>query len=150
LSTWTNRIGLGALLLLVSIQIVPVNRSNPPVDPSRTIYATQTVPSEVSEVFERSCSNCHSDQTKWPWYSYVAPASWVVARDVHQARRHLDFSQWGSYSPKKRADKLEAICEQLVDGDMPDPKYMLFHRSARVTESQQRAVCDWTDEAREY
>ena len=146
----TTRIGLVALLLLLAIQIIPVNRTNPPIDPSRTIYATQTVPAAVADVFERSCNNCHSDQTKWPWYSYVAPVSWVVARDVHRARRNLNFSRWGNYSPKKRAEKLEDICEQLVNGDMPDPKYMLFHRSARVTESQRSAVCDWTDEAREY
>jgi Haem-binding domain len=147
---WKKRIGLGALVLLLAIQIIPVNRANPPVDPSRTIYATQAVPPEVTEVFERSCNNCHSDQTKWPWYSYVAPVSWIIARDVHRARRNLNFSQWGSYSPKKRAERLEGICEQLVNGDMPDPKYMLFHRSARVTKRQRSVVCDWTDEAREY
>jgi len=85
-----------------------------------------------------------------PWYNSVAPFSWVVARDVHRARRNLNFSPWGHYLPRKRAEKLEDICEQLVNGDIPYPNYMLFHPSARVTDSQRSAVCDWTDEAREY
>jgi hypothetical protein len=63
----------------------------------------------------------------------VAPFSWIVARDVHQGRKHLNFSEWGTYSPEKREEKLGAICDQVVNGDMPDGKYLLIHRTAQLT-----------------
>jgi hypothetical protein len=147
---WTTNVGLGILVLLLASQLVPVSRSNPPIDPSGTIYSTQQVPPEVKAVLDQSCKNCHSDETAWPWYSYVAPLSWVIARDVHQGRKAMNFSQWGTYPPSKRERKLEDICDQLANGDMPDRKYILFHQSARVSESQRSAICDWTENAREY
>jgi Haem-binding domain len=147
---WVKRIGLAILVLAVAIQFIRVNRSNPGVDPSQTIYATLQVPGDVKTVFERSCTNCHSDETSWPWYSYVAPVSWVVAHDVHQARKAMNLSEWGSYSANKKTDKLEEICEQLTNGDMPDRKYTLIHRRARPTAKERDVVCQWTDDSREY
>ena len=147
---WATNVGLGILVLLLASQLVPVNRSNPPIVPSRTIYSTQPVPEAVKAVFDQSCKNCHSDETAWPWYSYVAPLSWMIARDVHRGRKAMNFSQWGNYPPSKREEKLEDICDQLANGDMPDRKYILLHQSARVTESQRSAICDWTESAREY
>src|SRR5208337_4341271 len=138
------------MFLLLATQFIPLNRSNPSVDPSQTIYATLPVPAEVKAVFERSCKNCHSDETAWPWYSYVAPVSWVVAHDVHQARKMMNLSEWGSYSAKRKEDRLEEICEQVTNGDMPDRKYAIFHRSARLTPEEREVVCQWTDDSRQY
>ena len=150
MGAWTKRVGLGILAFLLAAQVVPVNRRNPPVDSSGTIYANQSVPANVKAVFERSCKNCHSDETAWPWYSYIAPMSWVIARDVHHARSAMNFSEWGSYSAKGKEDKLEEICEQVTNGDMPDRKYLFFHRQASITEQERSAVCQWTEDAREY
>jgi hypothetical protein len=138
------------LVLLLVCQLVPANRRNPAIDPSKTIYATENVPPVVKTVLERSCKNCHSNETSWPWYSYVAPASWVIAHDVHQARKAMNLSEWGSYAAKRKEEKLEDICEQLTNGDMPDPKYALFHRSARISREELGAVCQWTEDARQY
>ena len=146
---WVKRVGLATGFLLLAIQLVPVKRDNPAVDPSKTIYASQPVPTDVKAVFERSCKNCHSNQTAWPWYSYVAPASWVVAHDVHQARKTMNLSEWGSYSAQRKEDKLEEICEQLTNGDMPDRKYAIFHRNARITPEERAVVCQWTDDSRQ-
>ncbi len=147
---WLSRGGLALLGLLLVCQLVPVSRGNPAIDRSRTLYATQPVPEPVKAVFDRSCNSCHSNQTEWPWYSYVAPVSWVVARDVHQARKAMNFSEWGSYSANRKEDKLEEICEQVTNGDMPDRKYALFHRVARVSREEREAVCQWTEDARDY
>ena len=147
---WLRRIGLAIAVLVVAIQFVPVNRSNPRVEPTQTIYATMPVPAEVKAVFNGSCMNCHSDETSWPWYSYVAPISWMVAHDVHQARKAMNLSEWGSYSANKKTDKLEEICEQLTNGDMPDRKYMLLHRKARPSAKERDIVCQWTEDSREY
>jgi uncharacterized membrane protein len=147
---WVKKAGLATAFLLLAIQLIPVNRTNPVVDPPKTIYASQAVPEDVKAVFERSCRNCHSNETEWPWYSYVAPLSWVVAHDVHQARKTMNLSEWGSYSAQRKEDKLEEICEQLNNGDMPDRKYAIFHRSARITADERNVVCQWTEDARQY
>jgi Haem-binding domain len=147
---WAKRAGLAALVLLLAIQLVPVNRNNPRGDPSQTIYAALPMPADARAVFERSCNNCHSNETSWPWYSYVAPVSWVVAHDVHQARKAMNLSEWGSYSATKKTDKLEEICEQLTNGDMPDRKYTLIHKQARPTAKEKGVVCQWTDDSRQY
>jgi hypothetical protein len=136
-------------LLFVVIQFVPVDKQNPPLNPSQTIYATQTVPPEVRNVFESSCNDCHSDETRWPWYAHIAPASWIVAHDVHEGRKEMNFSEWGKYSTEKEEDKLEEICEQVVNGDMPESKYAFVHRKSKPTEAQRNAVCKWTEDARQ-
>ena len=147
---WLSRIGLAILVALVAGQLVPVSRHNPGEDPSQTIYTAEKMPPAVKAVFVRSCENCHSNQTSWPWYSYVAPASWVIANDVHQARKAMNFSEWGSYPAKKKEERLEEICEQVTNGDMPDPKYLLLHRSAHITPEERTAVCQWTEDTRQY
>ena len=147
---WVKRVGLAATVGLLASQLVPVNRSNPTVDPSKALDAVQSVPAAVQIVFDRSCKNCHSDETKWPWYSYVAPLSWVVAHDVHEGRRAMNFSQWGNYTANKKEDRLEEICEQVTNGDMPDRKYVFVRRNARVTAEERAAICQWVDDAREY
>jgi hypothetical protein len=134
----------------LAIQLVPVDRSAPAVDPSQTVYATMPVPPDVKAVFDRSCLNCHSNETSWPWYSYIAPVSWVVARDVHQGRKAMNLSEWKSYAVNQRTSRLEEICEQLTNGDMPDRKYALLHRQARPTAKERNIVCQWTDDSREY
>jgi Haem-binding domain len=145
-----RRIGVAILVGLAAIQLIPVNRRNSNIDPSQAIYATMLVPAEVKAVLNRSCMNCHSDETSWPWYSYVAPVSWVVARDVHRGRKAMNLSQWKSYSMNKKTDRLEEICEQVTNGDMPDRKYVLIHRQARPTAQERDIVCQWTDDSREY
>ena len=147
---WAKRILLATTFLLVVIQLVPVNRTNPSTEPSRSIYAALPVPQDVRAVFERSCRNCHSNETAWPWYSYVAPVSWVVARDVHQGRKKMNLSEWGTYSAQKKEDGLEEICEQVTNGEMPDRKYAIFHREARISAEEREAICQWTDDSREY
>lgn len=147
---WVQRGALAVLALLVVAQFLPTKHDNPQVDPARSIYVKERVPEQVKSLFEGSCANCHSDRTSWPWYSYVAPASWMIAGDVHDARKKLNFSEWADYPANKREEKLEGICEQLTNGDMPDPKYLLLHRRARVTPSERDAVCQWTEDSRQY
>lgn len=147
---WLRRVSIALLVLLVVAQFIPVNRRNPSFDPAKTVDAKEKIPVPVKQVFERSCVNCHSNYTRWPWYSYVAPVSWMVANDVHEARAKLDFSTWGDYTADKREEKLEEICEQVTNGDMPDPKYLLVHRSARLAPAERDAVCQWTEDSRQY
>jgi mono/diheme cytochrome c family protein len=141
-----KRAGLAFAALIVGAQLVPVARDNPPGPAPNLAYATALV--NIRAVFDGSCKNCHSNQTAWPWYGDVAPFSWIVAHDVHEGRRQLNFSEWSTYSPKKQQEKLEAICDQVINGDMPDGKYLLIHRSARLTQEDREAVCAWVETMR--
>jgi len=121
-----------------------VDRNNPAIDPAKTIFAVQPMPAKVQSMFQSSCKDCHSNETYWPWYSHVAPVSWLVAHDVHEGRRSLNLSEWATYSEKRKEHKLEEICEQIVNGDMPDGKYTFIHRDKKLTQEQKDAVCEWT------
>lgn len=132
---------LTVLILAVLIQLYPVDRTNPPV------LEEVPAPPEVAEVFESACYNCHSNQVRWPWYSYVAPVSWLIAHDVSEAREHLNFSEWGLDPEEDMEDLLEEIWEEVEEGEMPLKKYRLLHPEARLTERQKGLIEDWTSEA---
>lgn len=131
------------------IQVVRPDRSNPPVDSSRTIHSQLQPPAEVASVLERSCMDCHSNQTRWPWYSNVAPVSWLVADDVEEAREHMNFSEWAGYERKDAAELLEDICKETSKGDMPLQSYVLMHRDAKLSPQDVRALCEWSEATRQ-
>jgi mono/diheme cytochrome c family protein len=119
-------------------QLVPVSRTNPPVEQE------VDAPPGARAVLERSCFDCHSHATRWPWYSWVAPVSWLLAHDVSEAREHLNFSTWGRYDAKEREEKLEEIAEVLEEGEMPPWFYLPLHPEARLSEADLAAVRAWT------
>ncbi len=135
---------LAVAAVLVIAQFVPVDRSNPPSDPQQSLAVTAGPPATVAAVLDRSCRDCHSNETRWPWYSRVAPISWLVAGDVEEGRSHLNFSEWALLDNRRRARRLEEICEEITAGAMPDWKYVLMHPEARLSAEEIKAVCDWT------
>ncbi len=143
MKTWIGRIVLALAVVFALIQGYRPEPTNPPVDPSRTIQATMDVPPHVNAILERSCNDCHSNETHWPWYSNVAPVSWMVVEDVNEGREHLNFSDWASYPPKDAAHHLEEICEETKKGAMPMKEYLWTHRDARLTTADVRALCSW-------
>ena len=134
--SWWKRAAAG-VLFLAALQLVPVQRSNPPVAfdlPS---------PPPVKAILTRSCYDCHSHETDWPWYASVAPASWMVAYDVAEARSELNFSTWKSYRPDKRARLLEDVLEEVDEGSMPPWSYRLLHPRARLSDSERETLRRW-------
>lgn len=127
------KLGVGLAVALVVMQFIPVDRSNPPV--------TSEIPASaaVDSVIRRACYDCHSNETVWPWYSRVAPVSFLVARDVHQGRRHLNFSTWGDYNTAKQSKLVREIWEQVSQGEMPMTIYLPMHPQARLS-AQDKAV----------
>lgn len=142
---WLGRIALVLAVALALIQGYRPERTNPPVDPNRTIQAVMQVPPQVDTILKRSCHDCHSNTTHWPWYSNVAPASWLVAHDVEEGREHLNFSEWASYPPNDAAHALEEICEETREGNMPMWQYELTHPGARLSEADKRTLCTWVE-----
>ena len=147
-STLLTRISLGLLVVAAALQLFRPERTNPLVNPSRTVQAGATVPPDVDAILRRSCYDCHSNQTRWPWYSAVAPMAFGVVEHVTEGRAELNFSEWGAYPAKKRAGLLEKMCEEVREGKMPLKQYLWLHRDATLSEADWKSVCDWSaDEA---
>jgi hypothetical protein len=137
------------LAILLGIQLIQPDRSNPAVDESMTIYAHLNVPPEVKSILERSCYDCHTHNTKWPWYSYVAPVSWLIAGDVKTGRANLNMSLWGEYNKRKRISKLDLICDELREDAMPIKPYRLLHPDAALSPAEVDLICNWVDTERD-
>jgi hypothetical protein len=137
------------LLAFIVIQFKRPDRTNPPIDATRTMEAHVTVTPQVAAIFERSCDDCHTHKTVWPFYSQIAPVSWLVADDVRIGRNHLNMSDWASYDAKKRSKKLREICDEVMDGAMPLSQYLIVHRSAKLSPEEVKLLCDWSDAERE-
>jgi hypothetical protein len=147
-STLLKRIVLGFLIVLAGMQFFRPDRANPPVDPARSVDAAATVQASVAAILKRSCYDCHSSETRWPWYSAIVPMGWGVAEDVKEGRSHMNLSEWGAYPPNKRVGILEKMCDEVREGRMPLKQYLWLHRDARLSEADWKSVCDWSmDEA---
>jgi hypothetical protein len=136
-------------LLFLGAQAYRPERTNPPVDVGRTIAANTRMTPEVAAIFERSCNDCHSSETAWPWYSNVAPASWFLAWHVDEGRSELSFSEWAKYTKRQRERKLHEICQQVESGGMPLASYLPLHPSARLSDEDKRVVCEWAKQEEE-
>ena len=106
------------------------------------------VPGEVRSLIDRSCRDCHSDRTRYPWYSYVAPVSILVGRDVKAGRARLNFSHWDEYTLTRRLRFLSDIANQVEEREMPLSLYTAIHRDARLSDEQIQAVFRWTQAER--
>jgi hypothetical protein len=126
------------VLLLIVMQFIPAKRTNPAV-----VYDFDG-PAEVKAILKRSCYDCHSNETAWPWYSRVAPFSWFVVHHVDEGRAHLNFSNWEPLStiPFVR----EEIHEETAEGKMPLKSYLLIHRKAGLSEADKAILRDWAGE----
>jgi hypothetical protein len=126
------------LVLFVLAQLVPISRTNPPVEEE------VAAPAEVRAVLERSCYDCHSHATRWPWYARVAPASWLLAYDVSEGREHLNFSTWNRYDAEERAENLDEIDEMVSEGEMPPWFYLPLHVEASLSQADKATLRAWT------
>lgn len=134
-----------AVLAFVGIQFVRPEMTNPPFEEGKALEAAVAVPEDIEGILKRSCNDCHSNKTVWPWYSNIAPFSWSLADHVAHGREELNFSEWGSYSDKRRLRKLKEICEEVEEGLMPHYQYVWIHRDAALSEADVQKLCGWTE-----
>jgi hypothetical protein len=132
-----HRILLGGVILLVALQFVPVERTNPPVQ------SEVPAPDNVRVVLRRACYDCHSNETKWPWYSHVAPVSFLIAYDVRHGREELNYSTWNRIAPQKQVKKLKESWETVAEGEMPPWYYLAMHRDAALSTQDRAALMGW-------
>jgi len=127
-------VGVAAAL----IQLVPVRRSNPPIG------SDLSAPGPVRSILRRACYDCHSNETVWPWYSHVAPVSWLVTSDVGVARERMNFSDWNQYDPARQTRKLAQIWKEVDADEMPLWYYKIMHRRAALSAADKAALRAWT------
>ncbi len=132
---------IAVVVLLAGSQFIQSDRSNPPINPAATIEAVAKPNAEFTAVASRACYNCHSNNTVWPWYSRIAPVSWLVADDVKEGRAHLNFSEWGLLSPEVARTRLQDVCDEVQSGDMPLWQYRLIHPEAKLSAQDVKALC---------
>jgi Haem-binding domain len=126
-------------------QFVQPKRTNPPVVPSRSLQAHVQVPQDVLPILNRACGDCHSSQTVWPWYSHVAPLSWMVVDDVNTGRSHINFQDWeAQVNPKEAGEHLSLICKEVRDKGMPPFTYRLMHKDSRLSDQDIDKLCSWS------
>ena len=141
-----QRIPLLLIIFLAAIQLYRPAKTNPPEDPSHHLKAVVQVPPNVEQIFARSCNDCHSYNTVWPWYSRLAPTSWLVTSDVNDGRRHLNLSEWATYTTERQQRKLSEICSEVGEGGMPLKQYTWIHKETPLDPQERNAVCQWTKE----
>lgn len=129
--------GLVLLAALAGIQFVPVERTNPPV------RLDVSAPAAVDSVLRRACYDCHSNETRWPWYSRVAPVSWFVVDHVHDGRGDLNFSEWPAFDFELQAGLFHDIEEQVSEDKMPLRSYRLLHPEARLSQRDREVLLRW-------
>jgi hypothetical protein len=134
-----------AALVLIAIQVVRPARTNPAVDAAHTLAASERVPDAFLRTLDRACRDCHSNGTRWPWYSQVAPVSWFVIDHVNHGRSHFNYSEWSRYDADEATRLLKKSCELAREGAMPLASYTWIHRDARLTRADMAALCAWDD-----
>jgi Haem-binding domain len=146
IARWAVLILLGLLLV---VQVVRPARTNPAVNQDQTLEAHAQMSPSVAATLTRSCSDCHSNNTRWPWYSNVAPVSWFLINHVAEARDRLNISEWGKYDRAETEALLKKMCREVKSGGMPLSSYTLIHRDARLSPDDVSQICDWTDKERQ-
>jgi len=135
------------VLAFAGVQFVRPARTNPPINPGSSLVSR--VPPNVSAILDRSCRDCHSNETRWPWYSNIAPFSWALVSHVSQGRENFNYSEWATYDEDDQDKYLGSICDLTKKGRMPLPSYLLIHRDAKLSAADVAALCAWSDKMRD-
>jgi hypothetical protein len=128
---------IAAAVTGIAIQFVPVEKTNPPVT------AEISVASDLHQIFRRSCYDCHSNETKWPWYGNIAPVSWFLVGDVSKGREYMNFSVWNNLSAKGQEHLRGTIWKEVSEDEMPLFIYRLAHPNARLSDSEKELIKKW-------
>ena len=145
---WLKRFLIVALIALVVIQFFRPEQNNGGYESLKPFLAETGPDLKVQAILKTSCYDCHSNQTDYPWYAYVAPTSFYLRSHITSGKHHLNFSAWNAYAAKQKDHKLKELQEQVKKGDMPLTSYTLIHRDAALSAEQAQAVIDWAQTAR--
>jgi hypothetical protein len=131
------------LLLVAAIQFIRPARNNSQEVAGAAFIKQYSVPDSLNRILTASCFDCHSNHTRYPWYSHVQPFGWMLARHIKHGRAELNFSEFSSYSKRRQISKLKAIASQVEDNEMPLSSYKWLHKKARLSENEKAMLITW-------
>lgn len=138
-----KRILLVLLLAFVVMQFFRIDKTNPPVVEADDFISITQPSAEVEKILRTACYDCHSNETVYPWYSNIAPVSWMLEDHIEEGREHLNFSKWGTFELKKQNHKLDECAEEVEEGEMPLNSYTWTHGDASLSDKQKKTLADW-------
>lgn len=133
------------LIIIALIQFIPVDRTNKPVDKKVNFVDVFQTPDNVKQILKTSCYDCHSNETVYPKYAYVAPISWSIKHHINEGREHLNFSEWGTFNQDLKKNMLENSIADIKQDRMPMPGYIAQHPEARLSEAQKKILVDYLE-----
>ncbi len=134
---------IGIALLFVAIQFIPVELNQSETTSKNDFIITLNPPTEIANMLKTSCYDCHSNNTKYPWYDKIAPVSFVVKHHIDEAKEELNFSEWNTFSDKRKQHKLDEIIEETEEGEMPIKAYTIMHGEAKLSLKQLEQLKNW-------
>ena len=141
-----KRIVLLLLGIVVLIQFIPSNLPDVSFENPNDLLANNDVPESIENLLRTSCYDCHSNETVYPWYSYVAPVSFLISKDTREGRHHLNFSEWEKMDAIEKAEALDDIADEVEEGEMPLKIYTTMHSNARMSDADRNALAEWAEE----
>jgi hypothetical protein len=142
----TNKILAGIGIVLIAIQFVRPAHNISSQILATDISKTVKISDSVQAVLKKACYDCHSNNTDYPWYSNIQPVGWFLANHVSEGKRHLNFSEFGSYTQRRQSSKLNDVANEVQDGGMPLSSYKLMHKNARLTADEKRLIINWAQQ----
>jgi uncharacterized membrane protein len=127
------------IIILMALQLIPIDKSNPPIDKNIALHP----PKEVESILKKACYDCHSNETKWPFYANIAPLSFSISSHVKDGRKALNFSEWKNIDPKIKTKRIQRAIKTIKNGMMPLPTYLWLHDEAKLTKEEKRVLTTW-------
>jgi Haem-binding domain len=143
-----KKILLILILIIVAIQFIRPNRNLSTAITSNDISQHYNVPTDINNILQRSCNDCHSSNTTYPWYTNIQPIGWWMQHHVDEGKKELNFSEFGSYTPKKQDHKMEEVIEMIEKDEMPLNSYLWIHGNAKLSAEDKKALTDWAKKLR--
>lgn len=141
-----KKISIGLIALLVIIQFFRIDKINPAIIEENDFIIIANPPENVAKIIKTSCYDCHSNETKYPWYTNFAPLSWWIKHHIDEGRDELNFSEWGTYKEKRKNHKIEECIELIDEDEMPLSSYLITHSDAKLTDDDKRSLLEWFKE----
>lgn len=138
-----KKIGIVAIVALAGIQLIRPSKNATDTTPENSILVAYPMPDSVSMILKRSCFDCHSSHTVYPWYANLQPVAWWLNDHITEGKEELNFSEYATYTTKRKLKKLKEIVKEVEEGEMPLPSYTLIHKDAKLTEQEKLLLVTW-------
>jgi len=140
---WVRKASLAILIVFIALQFIQPDRNKSGQVLPTDITNVYSVPENITVFLKNACYDCHSNNTRYPWYTNIQPVGWLLAYHIKRGKAVLNFSDFGSYTARRQMSKLRAIENSLKDGSMPLSSYTFVHKNARLSKEDKTTIIDW-------